>query len=129
MANEDHIKRVRGLCLALPNTSEKLSHGAPTFFAGKRVFTMFSNNHHNDGHVAVWIPAEPGAQAALIRENPACNYKPPYVGPSGWVGIELDQIGDDELAGHLSDAWKLVIEKQKKKGSPSTRTRRSSPRS
>lgn len=127
MPNEDQIKRVRDLCLALPDTSEKLSHGEPTFFAGKRVFATFSNNHHNDGHVAVCIPAEPGAQAALIRSNPACYYRPPYVGPSGWVGIELAEIGDDELAAHLSDAWKLIIAKQKKPSS--TRTRRPSPRS
>ena len=124
---EDQIKRVRQMCLALPGTSEKLSHGEPTFFAAKRVFAMISNNHHGDGHVAVCIPAEPGAQAALIRTNSACYYKPPYVGPSGWVGIELSQIGDDELAGHISDAWKLIIEKQKKPSS--TRTRRTSPRS
>ena len=119
------IARVRTLCLALPETSEKLSHGEPTFFARKRVFAMISNNHHNDGHVAVWIPAEEGVQAELIRENPACYYKPPYLGPSGWVGIELDQIGDDALAAHLSEAWKLIIEKQRKKPS-STRTRRTS---
>lgn len=121
----DQINRVRTLCLALPETSEKLSHGEPTFFADKRVFAMCSNNHHNDGHVAVWIPAEPGVQAGLIQLNPACYYKPPYVGPSGWVGIELNQIGDDELAGHLSDAWKWIIEKQRKKPS-STRIRRTS---
>ena len=94
-------ERVRLLCLALPETVEKLSHGEPTFFAKKRVFAMCSNNHHNDGHVAIWIPAEPGVQAELIRLNPACYYKPPYVGVGGWVGIELDQIGDDELAAHL----------------------------
>ena len=94
-------ERVRLLCLALPETVEKLSHGEPTFFAKKRVFAMCSNNHHNDGHVAIWIPAEPGVQVELIRLNPACYYKPPYVGVGGWVGIELDQIGDDELAAHL----------------------------
>jgi hypothetical protein len=119
MPNEDQIQRVRAICLAMPRTSEKTSHGEPTFFAEKRVFAMISNEHHNDGHIAVWIPAEPGAQAALIRENPACYYRPPYVGPSGWVGIELTEIGDDDLAGHLSEAWKLIIDKQKKKKSTS----------
>lgn len=126
MANEDHIGRVRRLCLAMPETSEKVSHGEPTFFAKKRVFAMCSNNHHNDGHVAVWIPAEPGLQGELIRENPACYYKPPYVGPSGWVGIELAQISDDQLAAHVTEAWKLIIEKQRSKPSSSTRTRQTS---
>jgi len=116
MANEDQVQRVRRICLAMPETTEKLSHGEPTFFAAKRSFAMFSNNHHNDGHIAVWIAAEPGAQAALIQSNPACYYRPPYVGPSGWVGVELAQIGDDELAAHLSDAWKFIMSKQKKSG-------------
>jgi hypothetical protein len=124
MANEDQIERVRRLCLAMPQTSEKLSHGEPTFFADKRVFASISNNHHNDGHVAVCIPAEPGAQAALIRSDPKCYYRPPYVGPSGWVGIELYEIGDDELAAHLSDAWKLIVDKQKKKPSSSRSRKR-----
>ncbi len=119
----DQISRVRTICVALPETSEKLSHGEPTFFARKRVFAMCSNNHHNDGHVAVCVPAKPGVQAELIRLNPDCYYNPPYVGPSGWVGIELDQIGDDELAALLSDAWKWIIEKQRKQPS-STRIRR-----
>ena len=127
MAKEDPISRVRRLCLAMPDTSEKLSHGEPTFFAAKRVFAMVANNHHNDGHVAVWIPAEPGVQAELIRLNPVRYYKPPYVGSSGWVGIELAHISDDDLAAHLSDAWKWIIAKQRPKKSSSTRTRRTSP--
>ena len=121
----DQLERLRTMCLAMPDTSEKVSHGEPTFFAGKRVFAMFSNNHHNDGHVAVWVPAAEGMQAELIHENPGCYYRPPYVGVGGWVGIEMAEIGDDALAGHLTEAWKLVIGKQKKKPS-SVRTRRTS---
>jgi hypothetical protein len=109
----EQIQRVRRLCAALPGTSEKPSHGEPTFFVNKRVFAMFSNNHHNDGHVAVWIPAPPGHQAALIHSAPKVYYRPPYVGVKGWVGIELDQIGDEELAGHLAEAWRLIAAKKK----------------
>ena len=108
MPNEDQIQRVRRICLALPGTTEKLSHGEPTFFVKKRVYAGFSGNHHNDGHVAVCIPAAPGEQEALIASSPATYYIPPYVGVNGWVGIELDQIGDDELGAHLSEAWKLI---------------------
>ena len=57
---ELQIERVRRLCLALPETWEKISHGEPTWFVGKKVFAMFSNNHHNDGHVAVTVPAAIG---------------------------------------------------------------------
>jgi len=87
---------------------EKLSHGEPTFFVKKKVFTMFANNHHNDGHVAVWIPAPPGLQAALIEAEPDKFYKPPYVGVKGWVGVELAPVSDDELASHIREAWKLI---------------------
>src|SRR6476660_1621182 len=89
------LQRVRKICLSLPDTMEKLSHGEPTFFVKKRVFAMFSNNHHHDGHVAVWVPTPPGVQEALIEEAPLVYYRPPYVGVSGWIGVELDQVSDD----------------------------------
>ena len=64
---EEQILRVRRLCSTLPGSMEKLSHGEPTFFVAKKVFAMFANNHHNDGHVAVYIPVEPGYQATLLK--------------------------------------------------------------
>jgi len=69
---------------------------------------MVSNNHHNDGHIAVWIPAQPGEQEILIASSPKVYYRPPYVGVKGWVGIELTQIYDEELGAHLSEAWKQI---------------------
>lgn len=92
----------------MPDASEKLSWGEPTFFVRKRVFAMFSNNHHKDGHIAVLIPAPPGHQEALIAVSPATYYRPPYVGVKGWVGIDLDRIDDEELACHIRDAWQLI---------------------
>ena len=114
-ASEEALARVRRICLSLPQTSEKLSHGEPTFFMRKRVFCMFANNHHNDGHVAVWIPMQPGLQATLLRSEPKKYFYPPYVGVSGWIGIELSEVGDEELAAHVVDAWKMMEEKQKKR--------------
>jgi hypothetical protein len=111
---EEHLRRVRRIFGALPEITEKLSHGEPTFFVRKKVFAMFANNHHNDGHVAVWIPAAPGVQAMLIDAMPETYYKPPYVGVRGWVGIELDRIGDEELAAHILDAWRLIAPKKLK---------------
>ena len=111
---EGHLRRVRRICSALPGTTEKLSHGEPTFFVHKKVYTMFANNHHNDGHVAVWIPASPGVQPLLIREAPAVFFKPPYVGVKGWIGIELAQISDEELAAHILEAWQLIAPKKLK---------------
>ena len=108
---ETQIDRVRRLALALPGASEKLSHGEPTFFVAKRVFVMCANNHHSEGHTAIWIPAPPGAQAEMIAESPATYFKPPYVGVKGWVGVELPRIGDEELATLIHQAWKLTTPK------------------
>ena len=107
-SGEKQIERVRKICSALPETTEKISHGEPTWFVRKKVFAMFSNNHHNDGHVAVTIPAAIGIQAALIKASPEKFYKPPYVGVRGWIGIELDRVSDEELAMHIKEAWKLI---------------------
>src|SRR5262245_47154226 len=113
---ESQLERVRRICAAMPSVSEKLSHGAPTFFVekDKGVFTMFVDNHHEDGHLAVWLPAPAGLQAALIEEAPSTYFKPPYVGSSGWIGIELDQIGDEALQIHVREAWELAAPKKKK---------------
>lgn len=102
------MQRVRAICLGLPETTEKLSHGEPTFFVGKKVFAMCSNNHHNDGHIAVTLPAAIGIQEALIESAPEKFYKPPYVGVRGWIGIELGQVNDEELSFHLQEAWRLI---------------------
>jgi len=102
------IERVRRICLALPGTWEKISHGEPTWFVGQKVFAMFSNNHHNDGHVAVTVPAAIGIQEMLIKKSPKKFYRPPYVGVRGWIGIEVDRVSDKELTEHLSEAWKLI---------------------
>ncbi len=105
---EKQMERVRRICLSLPETWEKISHGEPTFFVRKKVFAMCSNNHHNDGHIAVTIPTAIGIQAMLIERSPEKFYKPPYVGVRGWVGIELDRVSDEELALHLREAWRLI---------------------
>jgi hypothetical protein len=98
----------------MPGCTEKPSHGEPTFFVRKKVFAMFANNHHDDGHVAVWIPAPPGLQGMLIHNSPKTFFRPPYVGVRGWVGIELDCISDEELAAHIRDAWLLIASKKLK---------------
>jgi hypothetical protein len=110
-AGEEHLRRVRQICVAMPACTEKLSHGEPTFFVRKKVFAMFANNHHDDGHVAVWIPAPPGLQEMLIQNSPKTFFKPPYVGVRGWVGIELDCISDEDLAAHVRVAWLLIAPK------------------
>src|SRR5688572_22683438 len=106
------LERVRRLCLVLPDTTERPSHGEPTFFVHNKVFVMFANNHHNDGHIAVWLPVPSGSQAALIESAPETFFRPPYVGVRGWVGIELDRISEKDLTFHIEVAWELVAPKR-----------------
>ena len=102
------LKRVRALCLALPEATERLSHGSPTFFA-KKSFVMFLNDHHGDGRLAVWCAAPEGAQPALIAADPERFFRPPYVGVRGWIGVRLDIRPDwDEIAGIIEDAYRHV---------------------
>lgn len=110
------LERVRRICISIPGVTERVSHGEPTFFTPKRVFVMFANNHHNDGHVAVWIPAAPGAQAAMIDEAPDVYYRPPYVGVSGWVGVELAKVDDEQLGALIREAFRLISAKDASNG-------------
>jgi hypothetical protein len=101
------LERLRGLCLALPETSERLSHGAPTFFVReKRAFLMVLTNHHGDGRFAIWCAAAPEMQQMLVEADPERFFRPPYVGHRGWLGMRLDRGVDwDELAGIVEDAY------------------------
>ena len=110
--SEEHLQRIRRICHGLPETTEKLSHGEPTFFVRKKVYVMFANNHHNDGHVAVWLPVAPGSQPTLVGNWPSTYFVPPYVGVKGWVGIELANISDEELAVHITEAWRMIAPKK-----------------
>ena len=98
---------VRRLCLGLPETSERPSHGAPTFFvARKRSFVTFHEDHHGDGRLAIWCAAPEGAQAMLVEAAPETYFVPAYVGHLGWLGLRLDRgVPEDELAGVIQDAW------------------------
>ena len=104
----NQLNRVRRICASIPGTIEKISHGEPTFFTPRRVFAMFDDNHHGLGHVAVWIPAAPGVQAALIEEAPTTYFRPPYVGVAGWVGVELSKVDDDQLGALIREAFRLM---------------------
>jgi uncharacterized protein YdhG (YjbR/CyaY superfamily) len=110
------LERIRRMGAALPSSFEKESHGTPTFFVekDKGVYLMFADNHHEDGHLAAWLPVPPGHQSALIEDAPETYFNPPYVGSSGWVGINLEQINDQALEIHVRKAWELSAPGKKK---------------
>ena len=109
-ADERLLERLRKICLALPEANEKVSHGEPTWFAGKgKVFAMFDGHHHNSPHLSVWLPQPLGAQEALIDADPERFFRPPYVGVSGWVGVVLDTKPDwGVVAGLVREAYRHV---------------------
>jgi hypothetical protein len=104
------LERIRGMCLALPETNERPSHGAPTFFVrDKRPFVMVLTDHHGDGRFAIWCAAPAGLQQMLVEADPERFFVPPYVGHRGWLGVRLDRALDwDELAGIVEDAYAEV---------------------
>jgi hypothetical protein len=102
------VARLRRICELIPGTTEKVSHGEPTFFTPKRVFAMFANNHHGDGRVAVWLPAADGVQSTLIEEAPETFFRPPYVGVRGWVGVELSKVDDEQLGVLIREAFRFI---------------------
>jgi len=104
------LAKLREICLALPETSERLSHGAPTFFVrGKRAFVMVMTNHHGDGRFALWCAAPEGMQSMLVEADPERFFVPRYVGHRGWLGVRLDRGRHwDELAGIAEDAYAAV---------------------
>jgi hypothetical protein len=104
------VSQLRKLCLALPEANEKISHGEPTWFAGKgRVFAMLDDHHHGAAHLSVWLPQPAGRAADLIEAEPERFFFPPYVGSSGWVGMVLDVKPDWEMVeALLTDAYRHV---------------------
>lgn len=107
------VERLRRLCLALPEASERVSHGEPAFFAGAtksaRQFVVLDDHHHGAGHLAFWCAAPPGAQEALVAADPARYFRPPYVGARGWVGVRIDTDPDwDEVAEVVAEAYRQV---------------------
>jgi hypothetical protein len=103
------LSRVRAVCLALPETTERMSHGGPAFFIrNKKCFVMFLDDHHDDGKLAIWCAAPDGVQADLIETDPERFFCPPYVGHLGWLGVQLGGIDDAELAVICREAFTTV---------------------
>ena len=106
---DDPIHRLRAICLALPDTTERLSHGEPTFFVrDKKTFVMYADHHHDD-RLAFWAAAPDGYQRMLVEAEPDRFFVPPYVGVRGWIGVRLDVPVDwDEIAAIVEGAYRVV---------------------
>jgi hypothetical protein len=106
----EQMERLRAICLALPEVTERLSHGEPTFFVrGKKSFLMSSDHHHDDRR-GFWCAAPPGVQEELVETEPTRFFRPPYVGSRGWLGVYLDvpDVDWDEIAQIARDAYRVI---------------------
>ena len=109
------LTRLRKLCLALPEAHEVEAWGEPTFRVRNKLFAMYAapNNHHGAGRPAVWCKAAAGNQSLMVRACPDRFFVPPYVGPSGWVGVWLDRDPDwAEVGDLMGDSYRLTAPKK-----------------
>lgn len=109
------LARLRAICLALPDSTEVEAWGAPTFRVGK-IFAMYSDPsdaQHSGGRPGVWLKAAPGNQELMVRDRPERFFVPPYVGPSGWIGVWLDKrVSWKEVTQLVEDSYRLVAPKR-----------------
>ena len=107
------LKRVRKICLGLPETVEKEAWGGPTFRV-KKMFAMYVDNHHDDGRLALWIKSTAQDQDVLVDSDPERFFVPRYVGPNGWVGVRLEKklVDWDEVAELVEEGYRLIAPKR-----------------
>jgi hypothetical protein len=108
------LDRLRALCLALPEATERLSHGEPTWFVrDRKVFVTFAGRHHDD-RVACWCAAAADERDALVGEDPERFFVPPYVGGRGWLGVylDVDRVDWAELGEIVREAYRLIAPKR-----------------
>jgi hypothetical protein len=110
MARQTDIENgVRAICMALPGVTERLSHGAPAFFAGKQFVMLWPEGHHDHTFPHLWCAAPSGAQDDMVTSEPDRFFRPPYVGGRGWIGVRLDGAIDcGELAAICEEAFRTV---------------------
>ncbi|MGE5185466.1 MAG: MmcQ/YjbR family DNA-binding protein [Acidobacteriota bacterium] len=108
-ASKAIIARLHEICLALPETTEVLAWGEPTWRVRGKIFAQLDDHHHGSGHVAVWLPAPDGAQAALIDADPERFFRPPYVGHKGWIAVILDGDPDWGMVASLVEQAHGII--------------------
>jgi hypothetical protein len=105
------LAKLRKLSLALPEAHEVEAWGEPTFRVRNKMFATFAgaSNHHGAGRHSTWIKCSPTNQQLLIQSDPGRYFFPPYVGPSGWVGVYLDASPDwPAIAELLRDGYAMI---------------------
>jgi hypothetical protein len=112
-SSHDPLRRLREICLVLPEAIEKETWGEPTFRVRDKIFAMFTHDESDDGHVALWCKAPEGVQEILVSAAPQRFFVPPYVGSKGWIGLRLDVHVDwGEVADLVNDSYQMTAPKR-----------------
>ena len=111
------VDRVRKICLALPETSERLSHGEPAWFVRDKLFATWEDHHHGDPIVGLWVKGAPGLQELLVENEPERYYRPKYVGHKGWIGVNMEpggRAGVDwpQVEDLIRESWRMTAPKK-----------------
>ncbi len=110
---DDPLTRLRKICLALPESTEKVAWETPTFRIRNKLFAMFSSEQRGEGRIGVWCKGAPGAQDVLVGADPDRFFVPPYVGRNGWIGIYLDDGVDwNAVAALVTDSFVMTAPKR-----------------
>jgi hypothetical protein len=103
------VQRLRKICLALPEATEKIAWGELTWRVRGKLFAQLDDHHHGAEHLAVWLPTPLGEQEAMIFTDPERFFRPPYVGPRGWVGVRIDRRPNwAQVASLVEQAYRQV---------------------
>jgi hypothetical protein len=100
-------RTVRKLALEMPEAEERETWGTATFRVRNRIFVMFG-----EGGKEAWVKSTHDEQRALIMMDSATFFVPPYVGPSGWVGVHYRTVDETEMRELVVEAWRLTAPKR-----------------
>lgn len=110
---DDLLERLRSTIMSWPETKEKLSHGSPTWWGGRKTFATFDDHHHGAERIAVWIKSSFDEQELRVESDPVTFFVPPYLGPSGWIGVRLDHDPDWAMVEELlEEGYRRVAPKR-----------------
>ena len=107
------LARVRKICLALPEATERLSHGEPAWFVANKLFATWEDHHHGDQVVGLWVKGAGGLQEILVSAEPARYYRPKYVGHKGWIGANMEaDIDWPQVTDLIHDSYRMTAPKK-----------------
>ena len=113
METKKPLERVRAICLALPEATEKVAWGEPTFRVKDKIFAQYEDNHHGSGRIELWCKAPDGLQAVLVAAEPERFFVPKYVGHKGWIGIRMEgAVVWAHVAELLRDSYRMTAPKR-----------------